>query len=399
MENNELDALIATTSTNMQYLTDIPGLVGYVVLPREKKIEPFLIACVIYVDRVLNGNSWFKDIRFRGPAYYFEEQPGANLIAIEKQMKKYIDEAEMDVIVASVNTERSPAMMNELVKGLEERGLSHGNLGIEEAGLSITHYERLQKILPYAQIQFADNAFGYARQVKTQDEIEIIKECSSIIDKGFIALSESVKAGVSEGELSKVFKRTVVDHGYVGAGVNYSGCHVTFGRRTILASSWTGADGVNRLEKGDVIRVGGHINWKNHPCHHQRTMVLGEPKDSRVKKYWEGIINADNVGLEMLKPGVKCSDIYKEMIKEARKSIPHYRRHHMGHALSLGGGYDTPNFMTNDHTLLEKNMVFNLEPSLYLELGFGGFSLEDTLRITKNSYELFTKTPRDMWYL
>jgi Xaa-Pro aminopeptidase len=71
----------------------------------------------------------------------------------------------------------------------------------------------------------------------------------------------------------------------------------------------------------------------------------------------------------------------------------------MGHALSLGGGYDSPNFMADDHTELEENMVFNIEPSLYLELGFGGFSLEDTLRITGKSYELFTKTPRDMWFL
>jgi Xaa-Pro aminopeptidase len=399
MEKNGLDALIASSGTNMHYLTDIPGLVGYAVLPKEKNFEPFLIACVIYVDRLITGNTWFKDIRLRGPAYYFEEQPNANIENIEKKMKKLIDEAEMDVIVASVNTERSPAMMNELVKGLEERGLSNGNLGIEEAGTSIFHYEKLQKVLPYAKLQFADKAFGYARQVKTQDEIERIKECSSIIDDGFIAISESVKPGISEGELSKIFKKTVVNHEYTGAGVNYSGCHVTFGRRTILASSWTGSDGIHRLEKGDIIRVGGHINWRNHPCHHQRTMVLGEPKDSRVKKYWKGIIDADNAGLTILRPGIKASEVYKTMIKEARKSIPHYRRHHMGHALSLGGGYDSPNFMADDDTELEKNMVFNIEPSLYLELGFGGFSLEDTLRITEKDSELFTKTPRDMWYL
>ena len=399
MEKNELDAIIASTKTNMHYLTDIPGLVGYAVLPREKYYDPFLIACVIHVDETITGKTWFKDIRFRGTIYYFEEQPNAHMTSIEKKMKEYIDEGKMDVMIASVNTERSPAMMNELIKGLEERDLSHGNLGIEVAGTSFIHYEKLQKKLSNAKLRFADDVFGFARQIKTEDEIKIIKECSSIIDDGFIAVSESVKPGVSEGDLAKVFKETVVNHGYTGAGVNYGGCPIKFGRRTILASSWTGSDGTHRLEKGDIIRVGGYITWKNHPCHHQRTMILGEPKDSRVKKYWKGIINADNIGLEMLKPGVKASEVYKAMITEARKAIPHYRRHHMGHAVSLGDGYDSPNFMANDHTELEKNMVFNLEPSLYLELGFGGFSLEDTLRITEKGSELFTRTPRDMWYL
>jgi hypothetical protein len=107
MEKNGLDALVASTTTNMHYLTDIPGLVGYAVLPREKNFDPFLIACIIYVDRTITGNTWFKDIRFRGPAYYFEEQPKAKLTSTEKKMKQFIDQAEMDVVVASVNTERA----------------------------------------------------------------------------------------------------------------------------------------------------------------------------------------------------------------------------------------------------------------------------------------------------
>ncbi len=399
MEKKDLDALVASTTTNVQYLTDVPGLVGYSVLPRERNLEPYLITCIIYVDRVLTSGTWLKDIRFRGPTYYFETGETNNLTALEKRMKKYVDEAVMDVVVASVNTARSPSMIKELVKGLEERGLNKGRIGIERAGTSSEQLRKLKKYLPNAKFVFADQSFDYARMIKTEHEQNIVAESSSIIDKGFRTIGECVKEGVTEGELCKTFKHAVVDYGYEGAGAPYSGAQVTFGRRTIMASSWTGSDGENKLKRGEVIRVGAHIDWKNHPCHHQRTMVLGEPNDPRVNSYWKGIIGAQNAGLAILKPGVKASKIYKVMIKEAKKHIPKYRRHHMGHALSLGGAYDTPNFMARDNTLIEEGMVFNIEPSLYLEFGFGGFSLEDTLVVTKNGYNLYTTTSRDIWRL
>ena len=162
--------------------------------------------------------------------------------------------------------------------------------------------------------------------------------------------------------------------------------------------SGIGEDRWDKLERGDLIIFGGGIVYKNHPTHHARTAVLGEPKNSKVLRFYQGILDSENAGLEALKPGVKASDIYNIMIETARNTIPDYKRHHMGHSLGLGG-YDTPNFMANDHTPLEENMVFNIEPSSYLEFGLGGLRLEDTLLITNRGYKLFTKTSRDIWRL
>ena len=88
------------------------------------------------------------------------------------------------------------------------------------------------------------------------------------------------------------------------------------------------------------------------------------------------------------------------MVETARKGIPPFKRHHTGHSLGLRArGRDTPNFMANDHTPLEEGMVFNIEPSAYIEFGLGGLRLEDTLVITKKGYKLFTTTNRDIWRL
>jgi len=398
IEKNNLDALIASTAVNIQYLTDVPRVTGYAVLPHEKNIGPFLITGILNNGLVVTSNTWVKDVRYRGGAYYWEFDPNAKLTDLEKKMKANIDSAIMDVVVPSPNIVNSPATMEELAKGLQERGLDKGRLGIENSGTTIKQFEKLKKVLRKADLVFADEVFEYARQVKTADELKLFEESVPIVDMGWKAICEAARPGVTEGELLKVYKKTVVSCGIEGAGVDYS-FHLAVGRRSILPFSGTGMDRSAKLQRGDLITFGGGIVYKHHPTHHARTAVLGEPKNPKVNSYYKAILEAEDAGLEALRPGVSASDIYNIMMKTARKTISYYRRHHTGHALGLGPGYDTPNFMANDHTILEEGMVFNIEPSAFNELGLGGLRLEDTLVITKNGYKLFTTTSRDIWRL
>jgi len=397
MEKKNLDALIASTSVNIQYLTDIPSVSGFAILPRDKNLEPFFVTGIGSNCRVADSNTWVKDIRFRGGAYYWEYDPDSELTDIEKRMKLNYDSAIMDVVIADPWSAHTPAMRDEVLKGLQERGIDKGRLGIEERGITITEYNQLKKLMPNANLIFADDAFAYARQVKTDGEIKLFEESVPIVDEGWKAVCETVKEGVTEGELLKTYRKSVVSYGLEGCGVLYN-FHLAIGRRTVMSFSGTGMTRSAKLKKGDLITSNAGVIYKNHPTHHARTAVLGEPRHPKVDLYYEAILNAENAGMEALRPGVKASEIYNIMVKTARKKIPYYKRHHTGHSLGLGG-YDTPNFMANDHTKLEEGMVINIEPSAFQEFGFGAIRLEDTLVITKNGYRLLTTTSRDLWRL
>ena len=104
------------------------------------------------------------------------EDTGSELTDIERRMKANYDSAVMDVIIADPWFTHTPAMREELSKGLKERGIERGRIGIEELGTTITEYGRLKKALPGAELELADDAFAYARQVKTPDEIELFEE-------------------------------------------------------------------------------------------------------------------------------------------------------------------------------------------------------------------------------
>lgn len=397
MKKKGLDALIASSPVNIQYLTDIPRLRGYAVLPFEKDIDPFLITGINRNGVVLDSNTWIKDIRFRGAAYYWTYDPevGLELNDLEKKMKSNYDSAIMDIVEPLPNF-ITPASRKELKKGLQERGINGGKIGIEEETTTIKEYEKIRKLLPKADLVFADDVFNYAKQVKTRDELKLFEKSVPIVDEGWKAICEASKPGVTEGELLKAYKIAVSSYGTEGAGVPYN-LHLSIGRRNIMTTS-SGEHRSAKLKKGDLITFNGGITYKNHPAHHARTAVLGEPKNPKVNSYFEAIYNAENAGLDILKPRVKASEVYNIMIDEVKKTIPHFKRHHTGHALGLGYGYDTPNFMSNDHTPLEEGMVFNIE-MIHLEFGLGGLRLEDTLVITKSGNKLFTTTDRNIWRL
>lgn len=397
MAKEEIDAIVASTPENILYLCDSP-LSGFVVLPLEKNVDPFIVTWVANVDKVVDSNTWIENHKYCG-TFFFESFPENTLSAIEQRMHSEVAPIQKDVEnwwklqrggVAGV-----PGLLDELVKGLEERGLHKKAIGIEGVGTTATSFESLKKKLPQAKLKFADRVFTYSRMVKTPYELRLFREATPIVEKGIEAACEIAKVGVSEQELLNEYKRTVVSE---GAGVVFSPI-LAIGHRSIMPTSGVGIDRSTKLRKGDMIRFNPNIVYKHHPFHMGRTAVLGEASDSKLKKYYKAILAGEDAQLAAMKPGVKASDIYDICDTTIKKAgIPHYRRHLVGHAIGLGPSYDQPILAFNDNTVFEEGMVFNLEPN-YFEFGLGGLQLEDTLAITKSGYELVTTTSRDLWVL
>jgi Xaa-Pro aminopeptidase len=288
-----------------------------------------------------------------------------------------------------------PGQLERLVEGLRERGLDNKNIGIEENGTTVSGYEALKKKLPKAELKFADNVFNYARMVKTPYELELFKEGIPIVERGIKAVCDIAKEGMTEQQLLDEYKTAVVSE---GAGIPYTFI-LAVGHRSVMPTCGVGLDRSLKLEKGDMIRFNPVITYKNHSFHMGRTAVLGEPKDAKLKPYYNACLAGENAQLAAIKPGVKASEVYHTCENAVKKAgIPHYRRHHVGHATGLTAGYDQPILAFNDETPLEAGMVFNLEPN-YFEFGLGGLQLEDTLAVTKNRYELLTTTSRDLWII
>lgn len=397
MKEKGFDAIVASTAENILYLSDSP-LSGYVVLPLEKNIDPFIVTWVAYADKVVDSKTWIKDRKYSG-TFFFEYFPENKLIELERKMRAEVEPIQKNVEnwwkLQRGGVEGVPGLLDELTKGLQERGIDKGTIGLEEAGTTVAGFESLKKKLPSATVKFCDDVLRYARMVKTPYELQLFEEGTSIVERGIEAACKVAKAGVTEQEILDEYKRAVVSR---GAGVTFS-LILEVGHRSIMPTCGAGLDRSMKLQKGDMIRFNPMITYKNHPFHMGRTAVLDEPKDAKLKTYYKAILAGEDAQLKALSQGTKASEIYDVCEKTVKATgIPHYRRHHVGHATGLGPGYDQPIFAFNDTTALEENMVFNLEPN-YFEFGLGGLQLEDTLVITKKGCKLFTDTSRELWVL
>jgi Xaa-Pro dipeptidase len=69
--------------------------------------------------------------------------------------------------------------------------------------------------------------------------------------------------------------------------------------------------------------------------------------------------------------------------------------HSTGHSLGLCVHDGTARISANSELELKENMVFTIEPGIYLP-GLGGIRIEDDIIIKKHGYELLTKSTKEL---
>ena len=132
----------------------------------------------------------------------------------------------------------------------------------------------------------------------------------------------------------------------------------------------------------------------------ERTLFLNEIDDSSLKA-WEANIKVHKRGLEIIKPGVKCSDVCDELNDLfAQLGYLQYRTFGYGHSfgmLSHFYGRESGLELREDNdTILKENMVVSMEPMIMIpndKPGAGGYREHDILVIGKNGAENITKFP------
>ncbi len=152
--------------------------------------------------------------------------------------------------------------------------------------------------------------------------------------------------------------------------------------------------GTRALERGDNIVSYCLGTVSGYRTELERTMFLGRPSP-RQHELFEVILDAQQLALEMLRPGLRCAEV------EARvrgflvsKGYESFIRHHTGHGLGLEA-HEAPFFDLGDQTVLQPGMVFSVEPGLYVS-GLGGFRHSDTVALSEPGVEILTEYPRTL---
>jgi Xaa-Pro aminopeptidase len=368
----KLDALYLTSGTSFLYLT------GYSYIPTERPA-----ALIIPLE---------GDITFMGPHL---EKDHINLkTTLIRNLKTYPD----------YPGEKHP--IDHFATFLKEVGLESKKIGIDNpagaAGIWGYKGPRIKDKLPKAKFVEAKDVVEDMRIIKSEEEIELLRESAKWANLAHTLLQEYTEPGLwdvdialtASYEASMIMKKTL--------GPEYEQCRRGFSPASAGFRGQVGSMSAiphslstrRTIREGDVVITGAGADVGGYSSELERTMIIGEPTEKQ-RRYFEVMLKAQMAALGAFKPEAKCSDVDKAARKIIRKAgYEELIRHHTGHGLGLEG-HEPPWLDIGDDTLMKPRMVFSCEPGIY-KPGYAGFRHSDTVVITEGGAEIITYYPRDL---
>jgi creatinase len=274
------------------------------------------------------------------------------------------------------------------------------NIGIENDHVTLDIKEKFTSLFSFSKFFDVSKDLMRLRMIKSKEEIEIIKNGARIADIGGEEIVNNIKIGASELEIAisgrdkmeREIAKTYPDAEYMDtwvwfqSGINTDGAHNPKTSRKLLS--------------GDILSLNAFPMISGYYTALERTLFLNDIDDASLKA-WEANIKVHKKGLELIKPGVKCSDICHELNDLfAQLGYLQYRTFGYGHSfgvLSHFYGRESGLELREDvETILEPNMVVSMEPMIMIpegKPGAGGYREHDILVINENGAENITKFP------
>lgn len=231
------------------------------------------------------------------------------------------------------------------------------------------------------------------RAIKDEYEKDCIREAGRLCCYAMGVSLEHARPGISELEFEQYGTTALYDlisgddYPYVFSSPT---CFTPSGvERTNMPHVFSG---LRQFKDGDMVI---HVRKPAINGYHgelERTFCIGKPSEE-VKRAFSAMVEAQMAVLDAIRPGVTS----REMDSLARSVLKkygyeEYAIHRCGHGQGLGR-HEEPFLIFDSDLVLEENMVFTVEPGIYIP-AVGGFRHSDTLILTKDGYENTTDFKR-----
>jgi Xaa-Pro aminopeptidase len=368
MREQGLDLLAPSTEAHIYYTAEFPvyeftfepETVAFSLIPADPAIEPYLLIPHVNRMSLLQFPTWIPRVGFFGQ-YSITNAP-------------HVPGFRVDTVYEAFG------------RALSEMGLTKARVGIEYQRLPAAAYERLKRELPGVEFVDGTDVLLGTREIKSPEEITRLKKAGDAIEKGIAAAYAAAKPGMTELDLDRIIRRTVMEE---GCTTNY--VQVGTGTRGAFGPVYPSE---TRIQKGDVIRIDASACYQHYVSDICRMAVVGEPT-AQMRTIYAAVYEAEMVAIDMVRPGLKVAEMFEAAVRvPPTRGIPEYRRHHIGHGLGLSS-HERPFLAPWNQAALQEGMVLCVETPYYL-WGVGGFAPEDQLVVTKDGYELMTTPQREL---
>ncbi len=231
------------------------------------------------------------------------------------------------------------------------------------------------------------------RGVKESEEIPIIQTACDITNKGFRRILPFVKPGIMEFEIEAEFMHEFLRSRSDG-----------FAYTPIIASGYSACvlhyiENNKECKDGDMLLLDVGAKYANYSSDMTRTIPVNGRFSDRQKAVYNAVLRVKNEATKMLSPGVLWVEYQKEVgklmssellglglidkadIQNEDPNWPAYKKYFM-HGTSHHMGLDTHDY-GQLKLPMKANMVFTVEPGIYIPEENMGIRIEDDVVVQK----------------
>ncbi|MBT0606952.1 aminopeptidase P family protein [Aequorivita echinoideorum] len=231
------------------------------------------------------------------------------------------------------------------------------------------------------------------RSVKDQIEIDLIQEACNITEKGFKRILNFVKPGVWEYEIEAEYMHEFLRNR--SRGFAYTPIVASGNNSNVLHY----IENNQQCKKGDLILMDVGAEYANYSSDMSRTIPVSGKFSKRQRQVYDAVLRVKDEATKMLVPGNYWKEYHVEVgnlmtkelldlklldkadLKNEDKNWPAYKKYFM-HGTSHHLGLDTHDYGILWEKMTE-NMVFTVEPGIYIPQEGFGIRLEDDVVIQK----------------
>src|SRR5690554_1127613 len=229
------------------------------------------------------------------------------------------------------------------------------------------------------------------RAIKTDQEIETLKQAIAIGDEVFTKVYPKIKPGIKESDVVAMMYQQLKAMN----ATNFSfDAIVASGLRSSMPH---GVASSKVIQEDDIVTVDWGVVYNHYCSDCTRTFFMSKPTNEKLVDMYNVVLEANIKTIEAVKAGVSTKEI--DAIARAvvaKYNYQDYFKHGTGHGL----GIDIHEFpLLNPFTdvTLKENMVITIEPGIYIE-GVGGVRIEDVVVVGKDGCEVLTKLNKELQY-
>ncbi|MGB5460905.1 MAG: aminopeptidase P family protein [Eudoraea sp.] len=229
------------------------------------------------------------------------------------------------------------------------------------------------------------------RGVKEPEEIELIQKACNITEKGYRRILKFLKPGIWEYELEAEYLHEFIRNR--SKGFAYTPIIASGNNANVLHY----IENNNQCKDGDLILMDVGAEYANYSSDMTRTVPVNGKFTERQRQVYEAVLRVKNEATNMLVPGTLWAEYHIEVgkimtseliglglldkadVQNENKDWPAYKKYFM-HGTSHHMGLDTHDYGALK-TPMKPNMVFTVEPGIYIPDEKMGIRLEDDVVI------------------